>query len=88
MSQSHRIDGGQIDRTKTLRFTFDGKSFLGHPGDTLASALLEDAGVATIGGPDFGVHGEGYIRLSYANSSENILKALDRMKAFLERRNS
>ena len=54
----------------------------------LASALLEDAGVATIGGPDFGVHGEGYIRLSYANSSENILKALDRMKAFLERRNS
>jgi aspartate/methionine/tyrosine aminotransferase len=54
----------------------------------LASALLEDAGVATIGGPDFGVHGEGYIRLSYANSSENILKALDRMKGFLERRNS
>jgi len=54
----------------------------------LASALLEDAGVATIGGPDFGVHGEGYIRLSYANSAENILKALDRMKGFLERRNS
>ncbi|MBL8568682.1 MAG: pyridoxal phosphate-dependent aminotransferase [Phreatobacter sp.] len=54
----------------------------------LASALLEDAGVATIGGPDFGVYGEGYIRLSYANSSENILKALDRMKGFLERRNS
>lgn len=54
----------------------------------LASALLEDAGVATIGGPDFGVHGEGYIRLSYANSSENILNALDRMKGFLERRNS
>jgi aspartate/methionine/tyrosine aminotransferase len=54
----------------------------------LASALLEDAGVATIGGPDFGIHGEGYIRLSYANSAENILKALDRMKGFLERRNS
>ncbi|MFX6230885.1 pyridoxal phosphate-dependent aminotransferase, partial [Acinetobacter baumannii] len=54
----------------------------------LASALLEDAGVATIGGPDFGVFGEGYIRLSYANSAENILKALDRMKAFLERRNA
>lgn len=54
----------------------------------LASALLEDAGVATIGGPDFGVHGEGYIRLSYANSPENILKALDRMQGFLERRNS
>jgi aspartate aminotransferase len=49
----------------------------------LASALLEQAGVATIGGPDFGVHGEGYIRLSYANSAENIRKALGRMGEFL-----
>jgi sarcosine oxidase subunit alpha len=32
--------GGAIDRSVFLRFTFDGKAFLGHPGDTLASALL------------------------------------------------
>ena len=51
----------------------------------LASELLEDAGVALIGGPDFGVLGEGYIRLSYANSEENILRALERVKGFLER---
>ena len=49
----------------------------------LASALLERAGVATIGGPDFGIHGEGYIRLSYANSTENIELALGRMAEFL-----
>jgi aspartate/methionine/tyrosine aminotransferase len=49
---------------------------------------LEDAGIATIGGPDFGVYGEGYIRLSYANSTENILRALERMRGFLERRNA
>ncbi len=49
----------------------------------LASALLEEAGVAIIGGPDFGVLGEGYVRLSYANSTENILKALARMADFL-----
>jgi aspartate aminotransferase len=49
----------------------------------LASALLEKAGVALIGGPDFGVLGEGYIRLSYANSEENILRALERMEKFL-----
>ncbi len=36
-----------------------------------------EAGVAVIGGPDFGVCGEGYIRLSYANSTENIVKAMD-----------
>jgi aspartate/methionine/tyrosine aminotransferase len=39
--------------------------------------------VATIGGPDFGTLGEGYIRISYANSQENITRALTRMKEFL-----
>lgn len=49
----------------------------------LASALLEETGVATIGGPDFGVLGEGYIRLSYANSTNNIRDALGRIEKFL-----
>ena len=49
----------------------------------LASALLEETGVATIGGPDFGVLGEGYIRLSYANSTDNIRDALGRIEKFL-----
>ena len=52
----------------------------------LASALLEEAGVATIGGPDFGIHGEGYIRLSYANSTDNIRRALARIGEFLSAR--
>jgi aspartate/methionine/tyrosine aminotransferase len=52
----------------------------------LASALLEESGVAVIGGPDFGILAEGYMRLSYANSTENIRKALDRMGEFLSSR--
>jgi len=48
MTQSHRIAGGQIDRSKTLRFTFDGLPYQGHPGDTLASALLAN-GVRLMG---------------------------------------
>jgi aspartate/methionine/tyrosine aminotransferase len=52
----------------------------------LATALLEDAGVAIIGGPDFGVLGEGYVRVSYANSTANIAKALERMGEFLASR--
>ncbi len=52
----------------------------------LATSLLEDSGVALIGGPDFGILGEGYVRVSYANSTENILKALDRMGEFLSSR--
>ncbi len=52
----------------------------------LANTLLNETGVVTIGGPDFGILGEGYLRLSYANSTENILKALDRMGEFLATR--
>ena len=40
MSQINRLSGGQIDRHQILNFTFDGKTYQGHPGDTLASALL------------------------------------------------
>jgi aspartate/methionine/tyrosine aminotransferase len=66
-------------------YAFPNVSQTGWKAKKLASALLEDAGVATIGGPDFGVHGEGYIRLSYANSLPNIERALERMGAFLAR---
>lgn len=41
MSSAHRVPGyGTIDRTRTITFTFDGEQYSGHPGDTLASALL------------------------------------------------
>jgi sarcosine oxidase subunit alpha len=40
MTQKNRLSGGQIDRNTTLKFTFDGKQYQGHAGDTLASALL------------------------------------------------
>ena len=68
-------------------YAFPNVSETGWKAKPMASALLEDAGVATIGGPDFGVHGEGYVRLSYANSLENIERALERMRGWLERRN-
>ncbi len=35
-----RPEGGLVDRSRTIRFTFDGKAYTGHPGDTLASALI------------------------------------------------
>jgi aspartate aminotransferase len=65
-------------------YAFPNVSQTGWKAKKLASALLEETGVATIGGPDFGVHGEGYIRLSYANSLENIERALGRMGEFLK----
>ena len=61
-------------------YAFPNISKTGWKAKKLASALLENAGVALIGGPDFGILGEGYIRLSYANSEENISRALERIE--------
>jgi len=57
----------------------------GRPADELADVLLERAGVACLSGTAFGRHGEGHLRLSYANSRENIARALDRMGEVLSR---
>ena len=51
----------------------------------LSDYLLEDAGVAVLPGTAFGKYGDGYLRLSYANSLENIQEALARMDAAISR---
>ncbi len=49
----------------------------------LQNKLLNEAGVAIISGTSFGAQGEGYVRFSYANSTENIIEAIRRVKACL-----
>ncbi|BAQ48478.1 MULTISPECIES: pyridoxal phosphate-dependent aminotransferase [Methylobacterium] len=80
----NRLPGVSCITPKGAFYAFPNIGQTGWKAKALASALLEEAGVATIGGPDFGVHGEGYLRLSYANSAENISRALERIGAFLE----
>ena len=82
----NRLPGVSCITPKGAFYAFPNVSRTGWKAKALASTLLEEAGVATIGGPDFGVNGEGYIRLSYANSAENIARALERMGEVLERR--
>ena len=77
------LPGVRAATPKGAFYAFPNIAATGWKSKTLATALLERAGVATIGGPDFGVFGEGYIRLSYANSSENIRRALARIDDFL-----
>ena len=48
-----------------------------------ASRLLEQAGVATLSGTAFGAAGEGHLRLSYANSEENLREGLARIASFV-----
>ncbi len=52
----------------------------------LSDYLLYEAAVAVLPGTSFGKYGEGYLRLSFANSVENIKKALDRISKALKKR--
>lgn len=52
----------------------------------LAFDILDTAGVAVTPGIDFGEHGEGYLRISYANSIENVAEGIRRLSHYLERR--
>ena len=82
----NRLPGVSCIVPKGAFYAFPNIARTGWKAKALAAALLDEAGVATIGGPDFGVHGEGYIRVSYANSAENIARALERMGSFLTER--
>jgi aspartate/methionine/tyrosine aminotransferase len=82
----NRLPGMSCATPKGAFYAFPNIKRTGWKAKQLASSLLEDAGVAVIGGPDFGILGEGYMRVSYANSTENILKALARMGDFLATR--
>jgi aspartate/methionine/tyrosine aminotransferase len=64
-------------------YAFPNVKNTGRKAKELASDLLEKEGVALIGGPDFGILGEGYIRISYANSLENIENAMKRVDRYL-----
>src|SRR5580692_1119127 len=82
----NKLPGTSCATPKGAFYAFPNVKRTGWKAKALANALLDDAGVALIGGPDFGILGEGYMRVSYANSTENILKALDRMGDFLTSR--
>mgnify|MGYP000320621407 CR=1 FL=1 len=85
VEELNKLPGVSCITPKGAFYAFPNISKTGFKAKKLASQLLEEANVATIGGPDFGVHGEGYLRLSYANSAENIRRAIGRMAEFLAR---
>jgi aspartate aminotransferase len=60
-------------------YVFPNVSKLGLPSEVLAARCLDEAGVAVLSGTAFGRFGQGYLRLSYANSIENIETALERL---------
>jgi aspartate/methionine/tyrosine aminotransferase len=66
-------------------YAFPNVSALPIPADELATRLLDEAGVAVLAGSAFGRVGADNLRISYANSRENLELALERMRDFVER---
>jgi aspartate/methionine/tyrosine aminotransferase len=65
-------------------YAFPNVKETGQDAKQLADRLLDEAGVAVLAGTAFGEYGEGYLRLSYANSLANIEEALAAMRGVLE----
>ncbi|MEC8792555.1 MAG: pyridoxal phosphate-dependent aminotransferase [Pseudomonadota bacterium] len=77
------LDGVSCVEPGGAFYAFPNITGTGMDAKTLQTRLLEEAGVAVIAGTSFGAHGEGYLRFSYANSTENIVAAIDRIGAML-----
>jgi aspartate/methionine/tyrosine aminotransferase len=78
------IPGFRCRRPHGAFYAFPGITGMGRASKPLADALLNEAGVAALSGTAFGAWGEGYLRFSFANSVENIQKALDGIRRWAE----
>lgn len=81
----NRIPGFRCLKPRGAFYAFPNIEGTGLSSRELAAYLLEEAGVAVLSGTAFGEYGEGFLRLSFANSVENIQKALERIEKALRR---
>jgi aspartate/methionine/tyrosine aminotransferase len=79
VSGLNAIDGISALEPKGAFYAFPNITGTGKTSREFADLLLDEYGVAGVAGTSFGDAGEGYLRLSYANSEQNIQKALDRI---------
>ncbi len=79
----NKLPGVSCRSPRGAFYVFPNVKALKRPSSEVAELLLNEAGVATLGGTAFGEYGEGYLRLSYANSEANLQKALERMRPVL-----
>ncbi|HEU4367119.1 MAG TPA: pyridoxal phosphate-dependent aminotransferase [Methylomirabilota bacterium] len=80
----NRMPGVSCRRPRGAFYVFPNVTGTGRTSAEVAERLLQEAGVAVLSGTAFGAHGEGYLRLSYANSEANLTKALERVRPVFE----
>lgn len=81
VSGLNAIDGVSCREPKGAFYVFPNVKALGRSSAELEKLLLDEYGVAALSGTAFGAYGEGYLRFSYANSQEQIRKALERVES-------
>jgi aspartate/methionine/tyrosine aminotransferase len=81
----NKIKGITCKKPRGAFYVFPNITGTGMKSKELADYLLNKAGVAVLSGTAFGEYGEGYLRLSFANSIENIQKALNRIAEAVEK---
>jgi aspartate aminotransferase len=81
----NKIPGFRCPKPHGAFYVFPNITGTGKSSRPLAEAILNEAGVACLSGTAFGEWGEGYLRFSYANSVENIRKALERVEGWVKR---
>ena len=79
------IKGLKCVKPRGAFYVFPNIKYFGKSSAEMADYLLNEAGVATLPGGSFGSYGEGYIRISYANSMENIDKAIAQIEYALSK---
>jgi aspartate aminotransferase len=77
------LPGFRCARPHGAFYAFPNIEATGFSSRELAERLLEEAGVACLSGTAFGAYGEGYLRFSYANSYENLMQAIERIRAWM-----
>ncbi|MFQ5879240.1 MAG: pyridoxal phosphate-dependent aminotransferase [Dehalococcoidia bacterium] len=82
----NRIPGIRCAMPKGAFYAFPNVEETGMASSQFADKLLEEAGVASLAGEAFGEYGKGFVRFSFANSTENIEKALERIDKFVKGR--
>jgi len=85
VSGLNKISNLSCTKPKGAFYVFPNFKKIGMEGHKMRDFLLEKAGVASLPGVDFGKYGEGYVRFSYANSVENIKKALVKIEDALRK---
>ena len=84
----NRIRGVRCAMPQGAFYVFPSVEETGLTSRDFADRLLSEGGVASLAGESFGRFGEGYVRFSFANSAENIEKALDRIEGFVGKNTS